>query len=71
MRNHFNDSFAFGSEQGFMIAFGLVGYDASSDGASGEAYGEIKLYHRIWGEKDEETGELISTYLEEIPSEPC
>ena len=71
MRNHFNDSFAFGSDQGFMLAFGMVGYDASSEGASSEAYGQVKLYHRVWGQKDESTDTLIDTYLEEIPTEPC
>lgn len=39
MRNHFNDSYAFGSEQGFQVAFAMTGYDDSSDSSSGEAYG--------------------------------
>ena len=39
MRNYFNDTFSFGSKQGFGLAFGITGYDSSSDGSSGRAYG--------------------------------
>jgi len=71
IRNYFNDTYEFNTSMGLQVAFGLVGYDSSSDPSKGSSYGEVKIYQRIWGDIDKETGELIPTFLREIETEPC
>ena len=66
IRNYFNDTYQFNTGMGLQVAFGLVGYDSSSDPSKGDAYGEVKIYQRIWGDIDKVTGDPIPTFLREI-----
>ena len=71
LQNYFNDSYILDSEDGFQIAFALAGYDSSTDKDMSSQYGQVKLFQRVWGERDEETGEPIPTRLDEVETEPC
>ena len=31
----------------------------------------MKLYQRVWGERDELTGDFVPAYLKEVPTIPC
>ena len=31
----------------------------------------MKVYQRIWGETNQETGAKIDTYVKEVPTIPC
>jgi len=71
LRDYFNDSYSFTPDQGFQLAFGLAGFAASEDGTIlVDGYGSVKLYERIWGERDED-GQLMASQLRAVQTEPC
>ena len=64
---HYNDTTSVSEELGFNLAFGITGYDGTSDFIEDPEIGEMKAYYRAWGSHD-----VQETYREEgIPTRLC
>ena len=64
--SYFDMEYEFGTQDGFMIAFGLTTYDDDYEVTEDPQYGQLKAYYKSWGE-DGQPG-IVWT---EVPSSPC
>ncbi len=65
--NFFDSDFAFTTDDGLMLAFGLTAYDDNYDMIDEPDYGELKAYYKTWG-LDESDGFVE---FNEIPTTQC
>ena len=70
--NHYSSDFVYkGSQDGWRIAFNLVGYDSSTDpDPLTEAYGTVFAAEYTWGEKDAD-GNIKPTGQKRLPLKKC
>ena len=47
--NFFDSDFAFTTDDGLMLAFGLTDYDDNYEMIDEPDYGELKAYYKTWG----------------------